>query len=64
MEIIKKLQDLQKESGKTSYQIAKETGLSKNNVYELLDNKNLNPKISTLNKIGKIFGITLKWTKL
>lgn len=57
MDILKRLQDLQKQRGWSDYKIAKEAGLSPNTVSNVYRRGNV-PSLVTLEALCSAFGIT------
>lgn len=58
MDILKRLQNLQKQHGWSDYKIAKEAGLSSNTVSNIYRRGNI-PSLATLEALCKAFGLTL-----
>ena len=62
---LKQFKEVFKESGLSVPAVVKQCKVADTQIYRLLDDKVLNPRIGTLNEIGKVLGfeVVLKKTK-
>ena len=60
---LKQFKEIFKESGLSVPSVVKQCKVADMQIYRLLDDKVLNPRIGTLNEIGKVLGFEVTLTK-